>query len=106
MYGKGKKTQMSNETEKQLNGFVVKQKAMIITENNEKRVALLIGMWDGFITGLKLTQAITFQEYKMCFDEIEKFAKELNKHEEIKKNCANISITGYGYELQGRCQAK
>lgn len=104
MFGKGK--EMNSDTEKQLNGFIVKQKALLALEHDDIKKHLLMGVWHGFITGLKLTNAITFRDYKKCYEEIENFIKELNKHEEIKKSYSNISITGYGYEPQGRCQAK
>lgn len=97
---------MSSETEKQLQAFVVKQKAMILHEKEESRRCVLVATWVGFLNGLKLTNAISKSDYTKYYDEVQNFAKEINTHEDIKKKCSNINITGYGYELQGRCQAK
>jgi transcriptional regulator with XRE-family HTH domain len=94
------------DTTKQVEGFVAKQKAMILSEKEEIRRNILMAMWSAFLNGLKLSSAISSKEYNKYYDEMQNFEKEINKHEKIKKSTPNVVITGYGYELQGRCQAK
>lgn len=65
------------EKQKQIRIFVRKQKQMIRKENSKEKRDYLIMMWQGYLTGLQLTNAIDYKEYRELFDEIKKFAEDI-----------------------------
>lgn len=91
------------DTKKQLYSMISKQKAMIVTEQDETRRNLAIAMWGTVLNGLKLTNAIDMQEYNKQYDELQKFVERIGEHEKHQDGYVNIARTGYGYELKGKC---
>ncbi|PXV88381.1 hypothetical protein C8E03_108108 [Lachnotalea glycerini] len=73
---------MTDNTSKQIDGFVTRQKALILTETNLSKRCLLVAMWHGFVTGLKLTNAISNYDYENLEQVIKNFAERINKDEE------------------------
>lgn len=65
------------EKQKQIRIFVRKQKQRIWKENSKEKRDYLIMMWQGYITGLRMTNAIDYKEYRELFDEIKKFAEDI-----------------------------
>lgn len=58
---------------RQIKGFVNKQKRIIKSAKTETEKAKAFGLWAGFITGLKMTRAINQDEYEALFAELEMF---------------------------------
>ena len=60
--------------EEQLARIIAKQKGLI-REAEKEEVPGLYGAWTGFLSGMWMTGAITFTEYREMYREIEKFRK-------------------------------
>lgn len=60
--------------ERQLRIFVQKQKRLIAEAPEQKDRDYIVMMWLGYLNGLWLTNAITYQEYKELYGEIQLFA--------------------------------
>lgn len=67
------KSKMKTGTEQQIRNFVQKEKNLINEAQDEKERDYIAVMWLGFLNGLRLTNAITYQEYKELFDEIQQY---------------------------------
>ena len=65
------------DTQKQIRIFVRKQKREIWKESRKEQRDYLIMMWQGYLTGLHLTNAIDQEEYMELLDEIKKFAADI-----------------------------
>ena len=61
------------EKQKQIRGFIQKQKLLINEASDEKERDYLAMVWLGFLNGLRLTDCITWQEYQSLYDEIQQF---------------------------------
>lgn len=64
---------MDEMKRRQIRGFVYKQKKIIKSSKTERERAVAFGLWAGFITGLKMTGAITPEEYEALFAGLEAF---------------------------------
>lgn len=91
------------DIKKQLYGMISKQKAMVVTEQDETRRNVLIAMCIATLNGLKLTNALGMQEYNKQYDELQEFVERIGEHEKYQKNHIDIGRTGYSYELKGKC---
>lgn len=60
--------------DKQLRAWVQKQKHLINEATEQKDRNYLTAMWGGFLNGLRLTNAITYQEYQEMYSEIQRYA--------------------------------
>lgn len=69
---------MTVNTEKQIVGFLNRQKAMILSEESFEQRCLLIAMWKGFLIGMQITNAISIKEYRQLEREIKDFTERLN----------------------------
>ena len=59
--------------ENQIRTWVQKQKNLINEATNQQQRDYIAMMWLGFLNGLRLTNAITYQEYKDLNDEIQSY---------------------------------
>jgi len=58
----------------QIRCWVQKQKALVNETPEQRDKDYLIAMWQGYLNGLRLTNAITMQEYNSLYDEMYQFA--------------------------------
>lgn len=86
---------------RQIESFVCKQKALILTSQSESQRIPLIAMWHGFITGLKMTKAIDFKEHAELDAEIKDFTRRLNEDE--KKTSSNIGSITFTTKVASSC---
>lgn len=61
---------MTVEVERQLNGILKKQKKLAMTTHDPVERAQVYGGWAGFLAGMKLTGAITQNEYNKFYNEM------------------------------------
>lgn len=61
------------DKQKQIRGFVQKQKSLINEAVTEKDRDYLAVMWLGFLNGLRLAGSITWTEYNSLYDEIQQY---------------------------------
>lgn len=59
--------------EKQIRTWVQKQKNLINEAIDQQQRDYIAMMWLGYLNGLRLTNAITYQEYKELNDEIQRY---------------------------------
>lgn len=59
--------------EQQLRAFVQRQKQLIAEAPEQKDRDYIAMMWLGYLNGLRLTNAITYTEYKALYDEIQQY---------------------------------
>lgn len=58
---------------KQIRSWIQKQKQLINETQEEKSRDYIVMMWLGYLNGLRLTNAITYQEYKELYDELNRY---------------------------------
>ena len=63
------------QKEQQLRVWIQKQKCLISEATEQKDRDYIAMMWQGFLTGLRLTNAITWQEYQELSREIAEYAE-------------------------------
>ena len=61
------------QKEKQIRVWVQKQKQLICEATNQNERDYIAMMWLGFLNGMRLTNAITYQEYDSLSKEIQQF---------------------------------
>lgn len=59
--------------EQQLRAFVQRQKRLIAEAPEQKDRDYIVMMWLGYLNGLRLTNAITYAEYRELYDEIQQY---------------------------------
>lgn len=63
----------------QIKGILRKQEKLIrLVETSDKKAEYL-GFWAGFLNGLKITNAITNEEYKTLYDNVVKLTAKVTK---------------------------
>ncbi len=60
--------------DKQIRVFVQKQKQLIAEATEQEDKDYIAMMWLGYLNGLRLTNAISYAEYKDLYNEIQLFA--------------------------------
>lgn len=61
---------MTVESERQISGVLRKQKKLAMLAIDPIEKAEIYGAWAGFLAGMKLTGAITNEEYHKLYDEM------------------------------------
>ena len=61
------------EKEKQIRGWIQKQKRLISEAPDQTSRDYIAMMWLGFLNGMRITNAITWAEYNGLYDEIQQF---------------------------------
>lgn len=61
------------DKQKQIRGFVQKQKSLINEADTERDRGYLAAVWIGFLNGLRLTNSITCQEYQDLYNEMQQY---------------------------------
>lgn len=64
---------MGRVRRRQLDGLIKKQKEVILSATTEFERAEAYGFWSGFLNGLKMTGAITKDEYRNLFKDMVEF---------------------------------
>lgn len=60
--------------QKQIRIWVQKQKRLISEAPDQQTRDYIIMMWMGYLNGLRLTNAITYAEYKALYSELQEYA--------------------------------
>lgn len=63
----------------QIKGFIDKQEKLIRLAKTSDEKAEYIGFWAGFLNGLRLTNAITNEEYKTLYDNAVRLVTKITK---------------------------
>ena len=63
------------QKEQQLRVWIQKQKRLISEATEQKDRDYIAMMWQGFLTGMRLTNAITWKEYQELSREIAEYAE-------------------------------
>lgn len=61
---------MADETKKQLDRILQKQKKLLRNTKSQDEQAIVCGTWSGFLAGMKLTGAIAQDEYNRYYNEL------------------------------------
>lgn len=65
------------EREIQLNAWLEKNRKIVAEAQNEKERDYIPSMWAGFLGGLRITNAITRQEYNAYYNDLKSLTEEL-----------------------------
>jgi len=65
--------------QQQLRTMISKQKKLCNRATNDYDRFCLFGIWIGILNGMKMTNAITRQEYQDLYDEMEQYNQKLKK---------------------------
>lgn len=65
--------------ERQLRVMIIKQKELVLNTSSEHDRAIAIGMWAGFLNGLRMTNAITQERYNQAYNELQELVVELDE---------------------------
>lgn len=63
----------------QIKGILRKQEKLIRLAETSDKKAEYLGFWAGFLNGLKITNAITNEEYKILYDNAVKLTAKVTK---------------------------
>lgn len=66
---------MNVTKERQMRIWIQKQKRLVNEAVTEMDRGRLIGMWIGYLNGLRLTNVLTYSEYNQYFDELKNFVE-------------------------------
>ena len=61
----------------QLNAWLEKNRKIAAEAKNEKERDYILSMWAGFLGGLRMTNAITQQEYNAYYNDLKSLIEEL-----------------------------
>lgn len=61
--------------EKQLRHFMIKQKKLILNANEKEEIAELIGFATGFLNGMRISKAITKEQYEAEYGKLQTVAE-------------------------------
>ncbi len=65
--------------ERQLKAMILKQKELVLNTSSEHDRAVAIGMWAGFLSGLRMTNAITQERYNQAYNELQALVREMEE---------------------------
>lgn len=66
-----------NNTDRQLSLWMQKQRNLVRQARTPEERDYILLMWQGFLSGLRLTNAISYQQYLLYYRELQEYCKEV-----------------------------
>jgi predicted RNA polymerase sigma factor len=65
--------------ERQFKVMILKQKELVLNTTSEHDRAVAIGMWAGFLNGLRMVNVITQEKYNQAYNELLELVSEMEE---------------------------